>query len=141
VKLGITTVITDECIRSDVLAKTLGNRGFDSLHATENSHIPASPTTPYPARGEFYWPYDAFVALTAAALTTSTLGIGRREYFRCRNGTRFDRRRPFPASIRYPGVVGCRSNLGWVGISKRPPIMALKPRCAGNLIDEKLAAM
>jgi hypothetical protein len=47
VKLGIATVITDEGIRPEVLAKALGNRGFDSIHVTENSHIPASRTTPY----------------------------------------------------------------------------------------------
>ena len=101
--LGIATVITDEGIRSEVLANALGNSGFDSIHVTENSHIPASRTTPYPARGELYWSYDAFVALTAAALATSKLVIGGREYFLCRNRTRFDRRRRFPASIRYPG--------------------------------------
>jgi GMC oxidoreductase len=68
VKLGIAAVITDEGIRPEVLVKALGNRGFDSIHVTENSHIPASRTTPYQARGEFYWSYDALVALTAAAL-------------------------------------------------------------------------
>jgi hypothetical protein len=54
VKLGIATVITDEAIRPEALAKALGNRGFGSIYVTENSHIPASLTTPYPARGEFY---------------------------------------------------------------------------------------
>ena len=131
-KLGIATVITDEGMCPELLANALGNRGFDSTHVTENSHIPASRTTPYPARGEFYWSYGAFVALTAAARATSKLVIGGREYFLCRNGTRFDRRMPFPTSIRYPGVVGRRSDLGWVGTSMRPPIMALKPRCAAN---------
>jgi alkanesulfonate monooxygenase SsuD/methylene tetrahydromethanopterin reductase-like flavin-dependent oxidoreductase (luciferase family) len=72
-KLGITTVITDEGIHSEVLATVLDNSGFDSIHVTENSHIPASRTTPAPARGAFYWSYDAFVALTAAALATSDL--------------------------------------------------------------------
>jgi hypothetical protein len=132
VKLGIATVITDEGIRSQVIAKALGNSGFDSIHVTENSHIPASRTTTYAARGEFYWSYDAIAALTAAELATSKLVIGGRAYFFCSNGTRFDRRRPFPASIRYPGVVGCHSDLDWVGTSRRPPIMALKPRCAAN---------
>lgn len=62
-KLGIATVITDEGIHSESLANALGNPGFDSIHVTENSHIPASRTTPYPARGELYRSYDAFVAL------------------------------------------------------------------------------
>ena len=77
-KLGIATVITDEGLRPEVLANALGNRGFDSIHVTENSHIPASLTTPYPARGEFYWSYDAFVALTAAALASGEGRYGSR---------------------------------------------------------------
>ena len=38
VKLGIATVITDEGIRPEVLAKALGDGEFDSLHVAENSH-------------------------------------------------------------------------------------------------------
>jgi alkanesulfonate monooxygenase SsuD/methylene tetrahydromethanopterin reductase-like flavin-dependent oxidoreductase (luciferase family) len=76
VKLGIATVITDEGIRSKLLANTLSNSGFDSIHVTENSRIPASRSAPHPAGGELYWPYDAFVTLTAAALATSKLVIG-----------------------------------------------------------------
>ena len=79
-KLGVATVITDEGIRPDVLAKALEERGFDSLVVAEHSHIPASRATPYPAGGElpreFYRSYDPFVALTAAALATSKLLIG-----------------------------------------------------------------
>jgi probable F420-dependent oxidoreductase len=79
-KLGVATVITDESIRPDVLAKALEDRGFDSLVVAEHSHIPASRATPFPAGGElpreFYRSYDPFVALTAAALATSKLLIG-----------------------------------------------------------------
>ena len=75
-KLGIATVITDEGMRSEVLAKTLDDSGFDSIHVTENSHIPGSRTTPYPARGESCRSYDAIVAPTAAALATSKIVIG-----------------------------------------------------------------
>ena len=71
-KLGIATVITDEGIRSQVLVNALGNRGFDSFHVTENSHLTASPATLYPGR-EFYRSYDRFVALTAAVQATSKL--------------------------------------------------------------------
>jgi probable F420-dependent oxidoreductase len=79
-KLGIATVITDEGIRPDVLAKSAEDRGFDSFVVAEHSHIPATRATPYPAGGElpheFYRSYDPFVALTAAALATSKLLIG-----------------------------------------------------------------
>ena len=79
-KLGVATVITDESIRPDALAKALEERGFDSLVVAEHSHIPASRATPFPAAGElpreFYRSYDPFVALTAAALATSKLLIG-----------------------------------------------------------------
>ena len=79
-KLGVATVITDEGIRPDVLAKALEDRGFDSLVVAEHSHIPTSRATPFPAGGElpreYYRSYDPFVALTAAAVATSKLLIG-----------------------------------------------------------------
>jgi hypothetical protein len=140
-KLGIATVITDEGMRSEILANALGNKRFDSIHVAENSHIPASRATPYPARGAFYRSYDAFVALTAAALATSKLVIGGREYFLCRNRTRFDRRGPFPASIRYPGVVGCRSDLGLGWNLEEAADHGVEATMRGKLLDEKLAAM
>jgi hypothetical protein len=41
-KFGVATVITDESIRPDVLAKALKERGFESLVVAEHSHIPVS---------------------------------------------------------------------------------------------------
>ena len=79
-KFGVATVITDEGIRPDVLAKALEERGFESLVVAEHSHIPACRATPFPAGGdlprEYYRSYDPFVALTAAALATTKLLIG-----------------------------------------------------------------
>jgi alkanesulfonate monooxygenase SsuD/methylene tetrahydromethanopterin reductase-like flavin-dependent oxidoreductase (luciferase family) len=40
-KFGVATVITDESIRPDVLAKAVEDRGFESLVVAEHSHIPA----------------------------------------------------------------------------------------------------
>ena len=51
-KLGISTIITDDGIRPDVLAKALEERGFDSLVVAEHSHVPSSRATPYPAGGK-----------------------------------------------------------------------------------------
>jgi alkanesulfonate monooxygenase SsuD/methylene tetrahydromethanopterin reductase-like flavin-dependent oxidoreductase (luciferase family) len=40
-KFGVATVITDESIRPDMLAKALEERRFESLVVAEHSHIPA----------------------------------------------------------------------------------------------------
>ncbi len=52
-------------------------RGFESLFFPEHTHIPASRETPYPIGGElppeYSRTYDPFVALTAAAGSTSRL--------------------------------------------------------------------
>jgi probable F420-dependent oxidoreductase len=77
---GISTFVTDDGIRPDVLGEALEERGFDSLFMAEHSHIPASRETPYPGGGElprvYYRSLDPFVALTAAAVRTSDLVLG-----------------------------------------------------------------
>jgi probable F420-dependent oxidoreductase len=79
-KFGISTFVTDEGIRPDVLGAALEERGFDSLFLAEHSHIPVSRESPYPAPGGLPEKYkrtlDPFVALTAAATTTSELLLG-----------------------------------------------------------------
>ncbi|MFD4254899.1 LLM class F420-dependent oxidoreductase [Amycolatopsis thermoflava] len=79
-KLGISTFVTDESARADVLAKAVEERGFDTLFVAEHSHIPVSRETRYPAGGEmaraYYRALDPFVALTAAAAATTTLKLG-----------------------------------------------------------------
>lgn len=79
-KFGISTFVTDEGIRPDVLGAALEERGFDSLWLAEHSHIPVSRETPYPGGGElprvYYRTLDPFVALTAAATATSELLLG-----------------------------------------------------------------
>ena len=79
-KFGIATFVTDEGIRPDVLGRGLEERGFDSLFLAEHSHIPVSRETPYPGRGDlprvYYRTLDPFVALTAAAGTTTSLLLG-----------------------------------------------------------------
>jgi probable F420-dependent oxidoreductase len=77
---GISTFVTDDGIRPDVLGEALEERGFDSLFIAEHSHIPASRETPYPGGGDlprvYYRSLDPFVALTAAAARTSDLVLG-----------------------------------------------------------------
>ncbi|WP_410588792.1 LLM class F420-dependent oxidoreductase [Amycolatopsis sp. lyj-23] len=79
-EFGISTFVTDEGIRPDVLGAALEERGFESLWLAEHSHIPVSRETPYPGGGElprvYYRTLDPFVALTAAATATSELRLG-----------------------------------------------------------------
>ncbi|WP_028922411.1 LLM class F420-dependent oxidoreductase [Pseudonocardia acaciae] len=76
-KYGIATFVTDESIHPGRLGAALEERGFDSLFLAEHSHIPVSRESPFPAGGElprrYYRTLDPFVALTAAAATTSEL--------------------------------------------------------------------
>ncbi|WP_072803751.1 LLM class F420-dependent oxidoreductase [Rhodococcoides yunnanense] len=79
-KFGISTFVTDEGIRPDVLGRALEERGFDSLFLAEHSHIPVSRTSPYPGGGDlphiYYRTLDPFLALTAAASATENLILG-----------------------------------------------------------------
>ncbi|SFW89769.1 LLM class F420-dependent oxidoreductase [Amycolatopsis australiensis] len=79
-EFGISTFVTDEGIRPDVLGKALEERGFDSLFLAEHSHIPVSRESPYPGGGDLPEKYkrtlDPFVALAAAGTATSDLLLG-----------------------------------------------------------------
>ena len=61
------------------LGPALEERGFESLWVAEHSHIPADRTTPWPGGAElpqmYYDVMDPFVALAAAATTTTTLKL------------------------------------------------------------------
>jgi len=71
---------TDYSIRIDELARTLEQRGFESLFVTEHTHIPTSRRTPWPGGGtlpkEYSHTLDPFVGLAAAAAVTSRLRLG-----------------------------------------------------------------
>ena len=76
---GATMFPTDYAIRPDELATMLEERGFESYWAPEHTHIPASRRSPWPGGPELpqeYWhTHDPFVALTAAAMATTTLKV------------------------------------------------------------------
>src|SRR5213595_262030 len=77
---GVVMFPTDYAIRPDELGRALEERGFESLWVPEHTHIPASRRSPWPGGGDLprdYWhAYDPFLALTAAAMTTSRLRLG-----------------------------------------------------------------
>lgn len=82
-EIGIATFSTDESIGPARLAEEAERFGFDSLFLTDHTHIPVSRKTPLPyAYGggelrDFYKrPFDPFVALTAAAMSTTTIRLG-----------------------------------------------------------------
>jgi probable F420-dependent oxidoreductase len=62
------------------LARTLEDRGFDSLFVPEHTHIPASRRSPFPGGGElpkrYSHTHDPFVALSFAAAATKKLKLG-----------------------------------------------------------------
>ncbi|MEP7047838.1 MAG: TIGR03619 family F420-dependent LLM class oxidoreductase [Ilumatobacteraceae bacterium] len=82
-RLGVVMFPTDVGIQPVELGREAEARGFDSLWFPEHSHIPTSRRTPWggvegaPPLPEEYWrTHDQFVALTAAAVATTTLKVG-----------------------------------------------------------------
>ena len=77
-EIGLYGVCTDETLRPDEVAGLVEDAGFDALAIGEHTHIPASRESPYPG-GElpedYLRTYDLFIALTAAALATTTLRV------------------------------------------------------------------
>jgi probable F420-dependent oxidoreductase len=79
-KLGAFYFPTDYGINIAELAKTLEDRGFDSLFVPEHTHIPTSRKTPFPSGGElpkrYAHTHDPFVGLAFAAAATKKLKVG-----------------------------------------------------------------
>jgi probable F420-dependent oxidoreductase len=77
---GVAIFPTDYSIRPDEVAKAAEERGFASVFFPEHTHIPASRRTPFPMGGELPKDYshihDLFIAMTAAAMTTTKIKIG-----------------------------------------------------------------
>ncbi len=78
-KYGICTFPTDYSMPTAALGPAMEERGFESLWLAEHSHIPASRKSPWPGGTDlpqmYYDTLDPFVALTAAAVNTSTLKL------------------------------------------------------------------
>jgi probable F420-dependent oxidoreductase len=78
--IGVAMFPTHDAIGPTQLARLAEEHGYESLFFPEHSHIPASRTTPYGGGGElprkYLHTYDLFVAVTAAAVATTTLRVG-----------------------------------------------------------------
>jgi probable F420-dependent oxidoreductase len=142
-KLGISTITTDESIRPDALAKALEERGFDSLVVAEHSHVPASRATPYPAGGdlprEYYRVHDPIVAVTAAAVATSELRIGTGVLLLAQRDTIQTAKEIASTDHIAKGRLQLGLGLGW-NIEEIAD-HGIDPATRGTLLDEKLAAM
>ena len=79
-KFGVAIFPTDYAISMTELGPAVEERGFESLWVAEHSHIPAGRHSAWPSGGELpkqYWhTLDPFIALTAAALSTTRLLVG-----------------------------------------------------------------
>ena len=79
-KFGGAMFFTDYSMTATDLARTLEERGFESVWAPEHSHIPVSRKTPFPGGGDlpkqYYDAMDPFVTLAAAAAVTKTIKLG-----------------------------------------------------------------
>ena len=78
-KIGVMIFATDQTVPMHRLAPAVEERGFESLWVTEKTHVPVSRQTAWPG-GELPEWYkrtcDPFIALAAAAATTTTLRVG-----------------------------------------------------------------
>ena len=79
-KFGIAIFPTEYAISMAELAPAVEQAGFESLWVAEHSHIPTSRESPWPGGAELPKQYshtlDPFLALTAAALASTTLRVG-----------------------------------------------------------------
>ena len=80
---GISFFPTDTTLHPVELARTVEERGFDSLWFAEHSHIPVSRATPWggrekaPPLPEKYWrTHDQLTTLAACAVVTDTIRLG-----------------------------------------------------------------
>lgn len=78
-RFGATIFPTADAMPMHELGPALEARGFESLWVAEHTHIPASRRSPWPGGAElprmYYETMDPFVALTAAAMATTTLKV------------------------------------------------------------------
>jgi probable F420-dependent oxidoreductase len=77
---GVAVFPTHYTMTPGALGQLAEERGYESLFFPEHTHIPASRESPYPGGdelpGKYSHTYDLFVAMTAAAATTTRLRIG-----------------------------------------------------------------
>ena len=78
--IGVAIFATHDALGPAAVARLAEERGHESLFFAEHTHIPAERTSPFPGGAElprrYSHTYDLFVAMTAAALSTTRLRVG-----------------------------------------------------------------
>ncbi|MFF1608366.1 LLM class F420-dependent oxidoreductase [Amycolatopsis sp. NPDC058278] len=142
-KFGISTFVTDEGIRPDVLGAALEERGFDSLFLAEHSHIPVRRESPYPGGGDlprvYYRTLDPFVALAAAATATSELLLGTGIALLVQRDLIHTAKEVASLDLISDGRALFGVGVGWNREEMRNH--GTDPKTRGALIDEQLAAL
>jgi probable F420-dependent oxidoreductase len=142
-KFGVSTFVTDEGIRPGALGRALEERGFDSLFLAEHSHIPSSRKSPYPGGGElprvYYRTLDPFVALTAAAATTSDLVLGTGIALLVQRDLFHTAKEVASLDLLSGGRVAFGVGVGWN--REEMSNHGTDPRTRGALMDEQLQAL
>ena len=142
-KFGISTFVTDQGIRPDVLGAALEERGFGSLFLAEHSHIPVSRESPYPGGGDLPEKYkrtlDPFIALTAAATATSELLLGTGIALLIQRDVIHTAKEVASLDLISRGRVLFGVGVGWNREEMRNH--GTDPATRGALIDEQLAAL
>ncbi|WP_031465907.1 TIGR03619 family F420-dependent LLM class oxidoreductase [Sciscionella sediminilitoris] len=141
-RFGISTFVTDDGIRPDVLARALEERGFDALFLAEHSHLPVGDTdgpdgSPLPAK--YYRTLDPFLALTAAATATSSLLLGTGIVLLTQRDLIHTAKEVATLDLLSGGRVLFGVGAGWH--RQEMANHGTDPRTRGALLDEQLAAL
>ncbi|GAA3530585.1 LLM class F420-dependent oxidoreductase [Amycolatopsis ultiminotia] len=140
---GISTFVTDQGIRPDVLGEALEERGFDSLFLAEHSHIPVRRQSPYPGGGElpsvYYRTLDPFLALTAAAVNTSELVLATGIALLIQRDTIHTAKEVASLDLISRGRAAFGVGVGWN--REEMADHGTDPRTRGALMDEQLQAL
>ena len=73
---GLNFFATEYAMAPDTLAREVESRGFESLWIAEHLHMPVERSVGHDLSRDYWWCYEPFLALTAAATSTERLVLG-----------------------------------------------------------------
>jgi probable F420-dependent oxidoreductase len=143
VKVGVSTLVTDEGVSPGPLAEAVEERGFDALFLAEHSHIPVRRETPYPLGGEvprrYFRALDPFVALGVAATVTSRLLLGTGIALLVQRDVIHTAKQVASVDLLSGGRMIFGVGVGWNRQEMRNH--GTDPRTRGALLDERILAL
>jgi alkanesulfonate monooxygenase SsuD/methylene tetrahydromethanopterin reductase-like flavin-dependent oxidoreductase (luciferase family) len=75
-KWGVNLFVTEYTLPPDELGREVEARGFESLWVAEHTHIPVARSDARALARDYWYAYDPFLALVAAASSTSRIALG-----------------------------------------------------------------